>query len=176
MYVFFSWDDTDPAAELDIRGEQYIRLIDVCFQFCSYFTLNESRAGTFFDLPDKELDHWPAQQYPPVGKTHLFFCSGKAKDYLQNKVGSLFSWFSWEASNQGKKERLLPEDLCFYRSDGSIFLWSETHEGICALLPKDEEDVSSIISSVGWSKYVNDDIFGALKNLEDYNIFLENIK
>ena len=44
------------------------------------------------------------------------------------------------------------EDLTFYRADGSIFFESTTHEGYCDLFPRDDEDVSELVSKEGWEK------------------------
>lgn len=169
MYVFTGWDDNDPSVEMDIRGEEYKRLIETCYCRCRYFTLNENRPDTVFDLPEKELEITTLQDRRPIGYRHLYFFSEKAKQYLMNKVDSLFSWITWGTEYQGQKGGLLPEDLCFYRSDGSVFLWSETHEGICALCPRPGEDVSAIISSGGWHENTGN-VWDLPKNLEDYNV------
>lgn len=172
MFVFCAWNDKNPSVELDIYGEQYIRLIDTCFKNCRYFTLNESRQGTRFDLPEKELDNWPARQYPPLGKTHLYLCSDKTKEYLLSRVDSLFSWITWGTNIDEQNGGLIPEDLCFFRSDGSVFLWSETHEGVCVLCPKPDEDVSIVISSEGWCANIANNLYEIPTGLEEYNIFL----
>ena len=171
MYIYVDWDDDNPSAELDIQGEQYERLIDICFHHCSYFSLNENRSGVMFDLPEKELEVWLEQLSSPIRKKHLFFCSYEAKQYLLRKVNSLFSWITWGTHNRDIKEGILPEDLCFYRSDGSVFLWSETHEGICVICSKPEEDVSDIVSSEGWREVFDGDYFGVPVHLEEYNLF-----
>ena len=171
MYIFVDHDDNDPSKEYDISGQDYERLIDNCFRCCHYFSLNANRSGTAFDLPEKELAISAAQQRDRYGNKHFFYCSDKARQYLLSKANSLFSWITWGDQNQ--TAGLLPEDLCFYRSDGSVFLWSETHEGVCGLYPRSEEDVSEIVASSRWlERNDNKQFFGLPSGLEDYNIFL----
>ena len=45
-----------------------------------------------------------------------------------------------------------PEDPTFYRSDGSVFLKSEIHEGEVWLMPRNNEDVSQIVADSNWIK------------------------
>ena len=170
MFIFTDWDDKDPSAELDIKGERYERLIEVCFRFCSYFSLNENRLGGVPDLPELVMKNQLSLSSDPKGKTHLFFCSSEAKQLLLQKVDSIFSWFTWDGT-PNQEGGVLPEDLCFYRKDGSLFFWSQTHEGICILCPRPEEDVSGLLSMEGWREIHDGDISG-LASLENFNLFI----
>ncbi len=170
MYIFHDWDDDDPSAELDIQGDHYKRLITLCFSYCHYFSLSENQFGKI-DLPKGILKAFSEQQPALHSKKHVFFCSQEAKLFLLQKVNSFFPWLTLEQRKRGSEKVIHPEDLCFYRKDGSVFLWSETHEGICVICPKHKEDVSSIICFPGWHDLKDGEFFGVPANVEEYSLF-----
>ncbi|MBE6625537.1 MAG: hypothetical protein E7622_07885 [Ruminococcaceae bacterium] len=62
---------------------------------------------------------------------------------------SIFKWIDgWGFKN--------PEDPCFYRDDGSAFFTSVIHEGVVKLTPRENEDVSKIISNPLWIPEIDD--------------------
>lgn len=76
-----------------------------------------------------------------VSDTAVLPCSEKTREYVLNAVDDLFGWID---SNEK------PEDMTLYRADGSIFFWLLTHEGVCCLLSRSDEDVSGITRKPGW--------------------------
>ena len=60
---------------------------------------------------------------------------------------SIFKWM------YGKVKK--PEDIAFYREDGSVFLSSVIHEGEDSLFPREGEDISAILDLDNW--YLVDD-------------------
>lgn len=55
----------------------------------------------------------------------------------------VFEWlYGWGFKN--------PDDPTFYRSDGSVFFVSEIHEGICAIMPREEEPVEELLREIPW--------------------------
>ncbi|MGM9680039.1 MAG: hypothetical protein ACI3XR_00890 [Eubacteriales bacterium] len=81
------------------------------------------------------------------------------KELLLSRVTDLFDWIRTD-------ERENPEDLTFYREDGSVFFWSETHEGICVLCDRVQEKVSQIVSKKGWkARKEGEFIYGVPKYL-----------
>ena len=141
-YYFQDWDD-ETMENLSIADEDYAMLIDLCFQYASSFSLSflsHQFQEANFPLTPYQVDDLPC------GKFCCYFkCSDDTKRFLKERVHDFFGWlYTLDPS--------LPEDLTFYRNDSSIFLWSETHEGICALFPHNDEDISACISKRGWHK------------------------
>ncbi len=147
-YVF--WDvDEETDKDLDIDGEAYAELIDVCFRYAKVFAVTYSLKGFRDDqLMEKSVfQYFVAKKAILNGQIRCFFkCCRATKQYLVKSYPCLFSWY-WNEKQHG----YLPENLTFYRSDGSAFFASETHEGQCFLYPRKEEDFSSVLKSEGWS-------------------------
>lgn len=141
-YYFQDWDD-ETREELRIADEDYSMLIDLCFQYASSFSLSflsHQLQGTGFPLAPYQADG------PRDGRVRCYFkCTDDARSFLKERVRDFFGWVYTLDPN-------IPEDLTFYRDDSSVFLWSQTHEGICALFPHHDEDISACISRPGWHK------------------------
>lgn len=76
---------------------------------------------------------------------HYHLCP-EVKEMLMNISDSVFQWVChWGFTN--------PEDIAFWRKDGSAFFTSVTHEGECFLMPNNDEDVSEIVSANEWSTF-----------------------
>lgn len=168
MFVFCSWDDANPDAEPDIRGKDYEVLINLCFRYCRYFSLSKNRPGAHIDFSEEPLKEVPI--HPGEENKQYFFCSDDARSFLLQKESSVFSWMTWGEILPGTE--VLPEDLCFYREDGSVFFWSATHKGVCALCPKPGEDVSGLLSLGGWFEPDINGVYGVPFNLAERSIFL----
>ena len=134
LYWFADWDD-ERGVELTVSGQDYAELIDTCFRYCTHVSLSLRFGGGKFALP--ELYMTPVDD----SDTAVLPCSGKVREYLLNTTDDLFGWID----SNGK-----PEDLTFYRADGSIFFWLLTHEGVCCLLSRSDEDVSGITRKPDW--------------------------
>lgn len=150
MYYFVDYDD-DEREDLFIKGDDYKQLIHVCCQYSTMFSLAITKnlqgmvigaPKPIFCQPHREAEFGGMRQY-----VYYYSCTEESKRFLLSAVDELFSWF--DIGDQHN-----PEDLTFYREDRSIFFWSETHEGVCALLNREEEDVSSVVKQRGW-KYTD---------------------
>lgn len=150
MYYFLDHDDAE-CKELSIFGEEYTLLIDTCFRYSSCFSLNTGflrRKGISFDIPKpyKMVANFKLQStYPEMA---ILPCSKSTREYLVNRVNDLFEWI--DLNNN-------PEDLTFYRQDGSIFFFSLIHEGVCCIANRQDEDVSEIVCNPYWHKWTEED-------------------
>lgn len=120
-YDFVGDDDClEKDEEIDIRGEKYEELIEVCFRYSAYFSFvfREKSIPVSglerFLVASKITDRWPGTWSGGLHKLSLYSCDKITKSILQSHVNSLFSWVScWGNGN--------PEDLAFYRRDKSVF-------------------------------------------------------
>ena len=161
-YIF---EDSDfwGKEEFDIKGNAYYLLLDLCFKYCESvsFCFRKTKEGLL--SWDNRMENYriPVNQYVLSAYSHYGFSSNYTRvvsDYyeirhyrlcqetlyfLQQMSDSLFSWVS-------DSEHHKPDDPVFYRPDGSIFFLSITHEGYCYLMPKDNEDINSILITGNW--------------------------
>lgn len=144
-YVFWDYDD-EADKELDISEDAFSELIDTCFRYADTFAVTYSPQGFHICQGLDVCRHVIAKKAIPNGCVRCFFkCCPETRRYLLDSYSCLFGWYWTE------KRGRLPEDLAFYRSDGSSFFASETHEGQCYLYPGSDEDFSSVLKSEGWS-------------------------
>lgn len=160
-YRFFD-TDANGTADYDITGAQYRRLLDVCFQYCTTFSVIIMPGCFTQSISDWEIYRIPvtpsvqlayrhygkpsAEALSKVGSYEIFHyrLTPSMKQMISKQTNSLFSWVSgWGYNN--------PSDPVFYREDGSIFFSSLIHEGECTLSPIESEDVSQIISDGLWT-------------------------
>lgn len=155
-YCFFDSDITDmnPFAEYDIVGEQYKQLIKICCVYSDYlsFTFMNDNVKLIDELEPYiisdnslefdysvnysiELELKPYKQYYRVCK--------EVCDILLKHTDRIFSWICGGGYNN-------PEDIAFYRTDKTPFFYSIIHEGVCVILPNDNENVECIISNPLW--------------------------
>lgn len=73
----------------------------------------------------------------------FYKCTEEAKQLFLTVTNNLFDWIQYYGNDN-------PENPRFYRENGSVFFWSEIHEGDCCLYNRANEDVSSIVSKRGW--------------------------
>lgn len=167
MYFFRDYDDLNEE-DLFISDADYIALIRLCISTCKYFTLsytNENIAkkiNKFLSpIRIRNIDDGNSR----LTKLCIYECSDDAERFLTTYVNELFEWIEFEGYNN-------PEDIAFYREDGSIFFWSETHEGICAIIERDNEDVFNVIAKRGWTHYDKNNcgIWRCLQSVEAMNI------
>ena len=156
----YNYYDTDQTgfAELDIEGEHYLELLEICFYYCASFswrirgkgvtepgnicqfqipvTSNVVNAYSHFYHQDSKLWIDEVRHYKIVPETIRAF---------RSVTDSIFKWINgWGNCN--------PEDPIFYRKDGSVFFSSVIHEGKCTLLPNSGEDVNEIFKYGNWVK------------------------
>ncbi len=146
MYYFMDYDDITET-DLTISGSDYIQLINVCFRYSTTLSLcfPSLELANKFSKKTEMLCYTISENSDLNRKYKCYFpCSDLMKELLLSNVNDLFDW----VQHDGKGN---PEDLTFYREDGSVFLWSETHEGICVLCNHMQENVSLIVSKNGWN-------------------------
>jgi hypothetical protein len=73
-----------------------------------------------FEIEERETSRWPGTELLPPHKATLYVFRSEPRsiEVLQAVARSLYAW-------QGPA---MPDDLCFYRRDGSEFLTSTAHE------------------------------------------------
>ena len=158
-YRFF---DTDISGreEFDITGIQYINLLETCFLYCDTVAMCLSpqfeKDLSFLQKYRVAITPTIKQQFCHYGK----FLSGdtdpctnytivqysltaKVKEYILECTNAMFKWtYAWGYKN--------PDDVTFFRSDGTVFFSSIIHEGECTLYVKEYEDVSKITNDNRW--------------------------
>lgn len=146
MYYSF-WDHTSipKYVEYDIAGEDYKKLIHCCAKYAAFFSLSFTRNPAYKCKEPPFAPVWSK----PYGDSHylshrnFYPCNEATISYLETHVNGIFEWVQcWGFEN--------PEDLTFYREDGTVLFWLWAHEGQAALFPRESEDVSQIVSMPGW--------------------------
>lgn len=142
--------------EYDISGEEYEKLLEVCFKYCDTLMLkvvrnnlkNIERFEAYRTVKPAGVDEKRLQSITTCGDRFLkdqfrFYklCPGLF-ELMKETSNSIFGWTECWNNN--------PDDPVFIRADGSIFFDSTTHEGELELFPRDEEDVAEIISNKLW--------------------------
>lgn len=158
-YIFCDTNDMGDV-DYDIGGAAYQDLLDMCMKYSSIVSfqvhpnlLNSLcsiqlyRIAAPVDAQKHRSKYALIEDNAGVHKVpyevQYYLLCPEVEKILRTAVDSLFSWiYGWGFSNL--------EDPFFYREDGSIFLSCVTHEGICKLFPKQNEDVSRIVSSDLW--------------------------
>lgn len=169
MYYFLDWDD-EKNLELTIRGHDYAELIDICFKYSTHISLSIRflrRDGIRFESPEPYTKPLKASLSASCGDTVILPCSEKTRQYLLKTTDDLFKWIDWCKN---------PEDLTFYRADGSVFFWSLIHEGVCCLLNRPDEDVSGVVGNPDWHSCPPESFpeFLVPRSITDFRIDLQN--
>lgn len=148
--TFTGWED------VNISGYRYERLLEVCFQYSS--SVSFATYPTTPPLPEclskyrLPMTEEVYERYRGcIGETnprcieihHYNLVSEQVRDYIRSVTDNIFSWINgWGYNN--------PEDIAFFRSDGTPFLTTVVHDGLCSLSVRDSESVSDIIRGGGW--------------------------
>lgn len=159
IYKFFDTDTTG-REEYDIAGEDYRNLLKTCFRYSASFSVllspnyeDQLHAWEPFRIPTTQYVHDVYRHYG-VGTSLDFDHIGcyevrhyKLDHCLQQLIllhaDSLFKWIcGWGHNN--------PDDIAFFRADGSVFFSSIIHEGECTIYPTMEEDVGEIVAHANW--------------------------
>ena len=153
-----SYVETDNA----FSGELYKKFISKCFEYSSCFSLiyriNEMSPFPLYDnrniyseyndciVKAKKTNKWPGMLETGVGGLIRYYqCCDKTYAMLTSIADSVFK-FAYMSPDY------LPEDLCFYRSDGTVLFASTVHEGECYLFPREDEDFDEILSMIIWHR------------------------
>lgn len=123
-----------------IRASAFLELLRVCCKNSAYFSLLHYVQQSEEKLP---LPIYRKAFLPHTLCKCFYSCNEKTVSLLHSIEDDLFEWVRFD-------EPVKPENLTFYRQDGTVFFWSETHEGVCAMFPRGREDVSVLLAQGGW--------------------------
>ena len=157
-YEFFSGN----SAGIDnISGNQYIELLEFCFQYSNYFSLTflHPQSGTvnmrlgsekMEQLDPYIYDSFETKDEPwyfegPNATIKIFYNNEKTKQIILDHTNSLYEWSTYEHRN--------PEDLSFFRSDGSVLFHLLEHEGLATIYNNDYEIVPEFALKTPWKSY-----------------------
>ena len=126
----------------EVQGDAYAELLRFLSLHAATFSLTMWHKATSsaldaivrlkpYELEVREVSEWPGTRLLP-GKTarlHRYRVGRDSIASLQQIATSLFSWRNFE----------LPDDLCFYRSDGSVILETIASEDAAALHLRESE-------------------------------------
>lgn len=158
IYAFFQGYYTGS----DICDEDYRALIDYCFthaaalSFCYHSKeLAENEMGRFHPFISRSiLPEGYDGTHGIIWLQHqcFFYCTEELRAYLHQKATSLFDWFYC-----GRDP--VPEDLCFYRKDGTMLFSSCTHEGECYFVLRKNEPIPEFVDHYGWARLEEDHLY-----------------
>lgn len=154
-YVFYDRpeDDIDTESKFDICGDDYKELINTCCKYCIVFSLVFIHSKNAAPKIKTELtpfcidrpDNIPPSFYElaeNIGENKYYrVCKGTQSILLETEK-SIFGW--------AQKRDAAPVKLTFYRADGSVFLITDFFMGEIELTPRENEDVSRLVSLEGW--------------------------
>ena len=160
VYEFCDWSLTDDE-DYDIVGAAYEHLIKRCCDICDVVSFIIERPEicsekiqenlSEFSIPHPENISYRFRHYGERSNNdqelgvHYYRSCPELCQLLQISALSIFDWIG----------HTYPEDITFYRSDGSIFFTSITHEGLLFLVPRENEDVSDILAMGNWVETKN---------------------
>jgi hypothetical protein len=159
IYKFYDTDITG-REEYDIIGSDYVQLLNTCFQYCTSVAMCICLGA---DIDVSEISPFQIQVTPEVKKYYHHYghfrfgdcntigtykivhysLTPEVKAFLFSHADSVFKWTFARGNNN-------PDDLVFFRHDGTAFFSSVIHEGECTLHPRDNENISIIVSDPRW--------------------------
>ncbi|MBQ6825743.1 MAG: hypothetical protein IJP34_03675 [Clostridia bacterium] len=150
--LIYNFYDTDSSgmAEYNICNEDYKVLLEICFKYCKTMSLiitnNNSKLLKKiekFQIEKSENIIYKFNHYDNNVLIKYYQTCSELLEVLLNTTDNIFSWINgWGYDN--------PEDITFYRDDGSVFFTSIIHNGKCSLFVRKNEDVSLIIKNKLW--------------------------
>lgn len=154
IYKFYKTDITEKM-EYDIDNDNYRELLSVCFEHSKIMSLlyyddnSEIRKKLKkFQIP-KATNISFTNDYGAGEIVYYRICEELYKILTGMSNGIFEKWiYNWRMSG--------PVDPTFYRDDGSVFLNVITHDGEIALRPRENENVSNIVTKEGWLTHDND--------------------
>ena len=145
MSYFYRDYDDNTNTDQNISGTEFIELVDACFQYsCEFSILIMREVLDKFLTSDPKPIRTGSTNYEDCWIALYYDCNQETKDFLLRIHPSMFP------DDEAFYSEKSIWDLTFYRRDKSVFMWSETHEGVCALRPALNEDVSYIVAHKGW--------------------------
>lgn len=161
---YFSDDSTvyPIIPEHIIKGEQFIKLIDICFEVATYFTFS---LATWTKCTNSELEkelepfivgrirehNWFCYYYPSDSDYYIDGIIYKAnidsKKILLNYIADIF--LHDKINDKLEEGTHTLEDLCIF-TDDSLLLGTVTHERICHVYPPNEHIESLILETGQW--------------------------
>ena len=159
--AFYVFDETPKEINkkdetYDISGSYYREFIETCCRYSAYFSFRRYQYKTLLWEPepkafpsDKDLCFISRLFDSGIDLLYVFKCNERTKNFLQTYTKGLQYWYNMEGVYGNLN---MPEDLSFYREDGSCLFYSQTHEGDIKLFLRDDEDFSNIIVQPGWRK------------------------
>ena len=169
-YYFYDYgEDMYDNEEYDFDEISYYKLLDACFLYGDYFSLDFQHWETSFYQSLCEYEVYPtitndllklwthtyrityyiedqnkkmvepdAAHLAGQGLNRRFFsCCDETKKEL-SELKSVFAYM-W-------KQKELPENMIFYRTDGSVIISVCTHEGELTLFPRNNESWDEILN------------------------------
>lgn len=145
-YTFFTRDYFSNSGDYDFSREHYVELLEYCFRNCGIFSLQ----FMFENDLTKKLRKWEIEnpgfafqnETRPLNR-HYYCADHSTHDFLLNITSSIFDFYA-------SPQHPYPEDIVFYRKDGSILLDSVAHEGECSIYPYSVEEAMPIIRHGHW--------------------------
>lgn len=140
--------------ECDISGEKYTELLKICFKYSSTFSFiifGENKYKVLNGIPEAlspyeiEIEDYVVDNYRGYSRKitkHYKVCP-EIFDIVLGMNDSIFKWINNYCYSK-------PEDIAFFREDGSVFLSSSIHNGECSLFPRKDEDISSLLELDNW--------------------------
>lgn len=142
IYKYYNYDiyDLTSEEEYDLKGEEYRKFIELCCKINHTLSFSIGNPNICSQEIQRKLEKYEIACPNHNLDIHYYQICSELCELLLDSVSSIFSWIGY----------IMPEDITFYRLDGSIFLKTSIHEGELTLMPRDNEDVFSIISNKHW--------------------------
>lgn len=159
QYCHYDSDETG-FVEYNISGKDYFELLETCIKYSNtvsfrvwYNKFNIPEDIIIYRLPLSQTVYRMYQQYYNESYSEALASS---EIYVFPLVQCVCSWlvaltdniFGWR-----NFDSCMAEDPMFFRKDGSVFFKSEIHEGEIYLLPRPDENVTSIVNKNHWIGY-----------------------
>ena len=161
LYKFYNTDISGTRV-FDIHGIRYKQLFQACFlysstvvmcvpvdtdidmqhlaPFCRKLTpLIKARYAHYGDFTQEDTDR--TNTYRLV----RYLLTPEVKRFIRNRTDSIFKWTCTRGCEN-------PEDLTFFRPDGTVFFSLRIREGVCTLSPEEGEDISLILKDPHWKE------------------------
>jgi len=146
-----------------IANSNLIKLYDICFKYCESFSvifftsLNPENAwddcekmnyfSEFSSLATKIMNtkEWPGHRGKHEAVLMILPCNEQTRKLLETVTTNIRDFVGcWGVNN--------PEDIAFYRSDGSAMFYSTIHACIFHINADDNEDISEVLSILKWNE------------------------
>lgn len=173
----WDWDDEDFKGPITIKGEKFSVLLDVCFEYASYFSLTKAPWTNSTDTElEKELEpffikeisvqKWFCYNFTlrdQFLEINIYKASPTAKDIILKYCDNLFL-YKIENDTLGSSAQTL-EDLCIF-SESSLLMGTVSHEGICHIYPENKQMEEKILPLGLWKH--REDIVSNQINIREF--------